>query len=245
MGSRFEVLHSSFQTPPKVEFRGPNNEPALVDVTISLPSVAVEDSDNVPHLTYSSINAPVHQYEEELNRLLTALDAVESGGDRKIRQSRKELVKQVEKEAQRLESWKVAVWRMGQSQRAGVEQDKPASPVDTGAVEETSEEPSEVTAPSTSSSIATETSTTVAEPEDTSISVVTAEEPFFDAASVLEPETSETEVEDTILTPSPSASPATPSAESKSRKQDLRGQSDFMFPWTSANSDVFDVFDML
>lgn len=53
----------------------------------------------------------MHAYEEELNRLLGKLDAVESGGDVGVREARRELVRLVETEAERVERWKGAVWR--------------------------------------------------------------------------------------------------------------------------------------
>jgi len=64
----------------------------------------------VPPLAYTSNNAPFHQYNEDLSRLLTKLDAVESGGDKSIREKRRDLARRVEREAERVEQWKDTVW---------------------------------------------------------------------------------------------------------------------------------------
>lgn len=63
-------------------------------------------SSNAPKLDYTSTNAPVHGYEDALTKLLMELDGVESGGDIDVRTRRKELVKRVEGEAQRVETWR-------------------------------------------------------------------------------------------------------------------------------------------
>ncbi|BGP37549.1 hypothetical protein JCM10450v2_001464 [Rhodotorula kratochvilovae] len=63
-----------------------------------------------PKLAFTPVNAPVHGYEEALTRLLTELDAVESGGDDEVRRRRKGLVQAVEGEAQRVERWRRECW---------------------------------------------------------------------------------------------------------------------------------------
>ncbi|GAA6055416.1 hypothetical protein JCM3770_006981 [Rhodotorula araucariae] len=63
-----------------------------------------------PKLAYTPGNASVHGYEEALTRLLTELDAIESGGDDEVRATRKALVRAVEGEAQRVEQWRRACW---------------------------------------------------------------------------------------------------------------------------------------
>lgn len=250
LSSRFDTLRSSFQAPSKVEFKGPNNEPVTVDVTLSLPVVTEEEIVDTRSLTYSSTNTPIHQYEEELNRLLTALDAVESGGDHKIRESRRELVRMVEKEAERLESWKVAVWRSGRTkpkQDTDVKLDvsgNTTSQTDGVVV------PAELEIPSADAPSPNPSNTLEVAPESeaTPLSVVTAEEPFFDAASTLEPEGSETEVEDAVLISPPSvSSPAPDDAESWEAKADIRKAGRFGSDLSLADPDwkVLDVFDLL
>ncbi|KAG9010800.1 hypothetical protein FRB90_007622 [Tulasnella sp. 427] len=87
--TQFDALKSGFTFPANVEFQ----------------------STESPKLTYSSVNAPVHQYENELIKLLTKLDAVESDGAASVRGARKALVIAVEKELDRLEEQKRDAWR--------------------------------------------------------------------------------------------------------------------------------------
>ncbi|KAG8978936.1 hypothetical protein FRB90_008246, partial [Tulasnella sp. 427] len=87
--SQFDALKSGFTFPANVEFQ----------------------STDGPKLTYAAANAPVHQYENELIKLLTMLDAVESDGAESIRGARKALVIAVEKELDRLEEQKRDTWR--------------------------------------------------------------------------------------------------------------------------------------
>ena len=67
--------------------------------------------EGTPKLAYSPTNAPLHAYEEELNRILGALDAVESNGDMGVRSARRELARAVEREAEKVERWRGVVWR--------------------------------------------------------------------------------------------------------------------------------------
>jgi hypothetical protein len=75
---------------------------------------------HVPKLVYTTGNKSVHAHEEELSRLLGKLDAVESGGDQQVRETRCALVRAVEVEALRMEVWKGGVWRAVQSGQASV-----------------------------------------------------------------------------------------------------------------------------
>ncbi|TCD68543.1 hypothetical protein EIP91_010468 [Steccherinum ochraceum] len=133
--SRFDSLKSSFTLPHVVDFQGDDSHDSHTTVdtaTLVLPTIEeepptpVEDEDaqpafSAPKLAYTSTNAPVHQYDEELNQLLSKLDAVESGGDHTIREKRRELVRMVEKEAQRMDLWRVAVWRAHKEAEAAKE----------------------------------------------------------------------------------------------------------------------------
>ncbi|VDB87239.1 unnamed protein product [Peniophora sp. CBMAI 1063] len=58
-----------------------------------------------PPLAFSAPNKPLHAYNESLSQLLGLLDAVESGGDVRVRDARKGLAGDVEGEAVRLEGW--------------------------------------------------------------------------------------------------------------------------------------------
>ena len=66
------------------------------------PLAPVEGSE-APRLAFNPINAPIHAYEHALSELLTRLDTVESFGFRGIRELRKEVVVQIEKELEALE----------------------------------------------------------------------------------------------------------------------------------------------
>ncbi|KAL5637862.1 hypothetical protein ACGC1H_002212 [Rhizoctonia solani] len=86
--SSFTALQSSFTLPTRLDF-----EP------------------NTSKLAYTPNNASLHGYEHALTGLLTQLDAVESYGDDGVRRARKEAVKMIEKELERLDGIKVEVWR--------------------------------------------------------------------------------------------------------------------------------------
>ncbi|KAK7688644.1 hypothetical protein QCA50_008182 [Cerrena zonata] len=99
--SHFDALRSSFTLPTQVDFKldaSISNDNILTVPTHSLPlsslaSLDVEELPTIPSLAYTPTNTPLHQYYEELNRLLTKLDAIESQGDRLIRDRRRELGK--------------------------------------------------------------------------------------------------------------------------------------------------------
>ena len=65
----------------------------------------------VPKLLYTPRNAPVHAYEEALVGLLVELDAVDSGGDGRVREIRKGVVGNIERELGVVEERKGDVWR--------------------------------------------------------------------------------------------------------------------------------------
>ncbi|CCO31062.1 hypothetical protein BN14_05096 [Rhizoctonia solani AG-1 IB] len=67
--------------------------------------------DSSPTLAYTPNNAPLHGYEHALTGLLTKLDGVESYGDGDVRRARKEAVKAIEKELERLDGMKADRWR--------------------------------------------------------------------------------------------------------------------------------------
>ncbi|CAE7056090.1 unnamed protein product [Rhizoctonia solani] len=66
---------------------------------------------NSSKLAYTPNNAPLHGYEHALTGLLTRLDAVESYGDDGVRKARKEVVKTIEKELERLDGVKAEAWK--------------------------------------------------------------------------------------------------------------------------------------
>ncbi|KAG8737288.1 hypothetical protein FRC10_008378 [Ceratobasidium sp. 414] len=93
--SKFSSLKSGFTFPTTLDFL-PSPE------GVSTPT---------PRLAYTPNNAPLHQYEHLLTGLLTQLDAVESYGDAEVRKTRKDAVKEVEKELEELDGKKVYEWR--------------------------------------------------------------------------------------------------------------------------------------
>jgi hypothetical protein len=92
----FASLKSSFAYPTHVEFSTPAD-----------PS----SSQTIPPLAYSHNNIAVHAYENELNKILTQLDAVESEGVLSIREARKALVLKIEEELNELDRKKTAAWK--------------------------------------------------------------------------------------------------------------------------------------
>lgn len=92
--SRFDNLKSTFAFPATPQFES-----------------ATSTSSGVPRLSYASSNASVHEYENELTKLLTKLDAVESDGAESIRGARKALVVAVENELEKLDEEKKTTWR--------------------------------------------------------------------------------------------------------------------------------------
>jgi len=61
-------------------------------------------------LAYTSTNYSLHQYADSLDKLLLALDAIESWGDAGVRKRRREEVKMVEHEAARVDWYWREAW---------------------------------------------------------------------------------------------------------------------------------------
>jgi len=93
----FDTLKADFVFPGAVEFS---------DSTTS----TIQGEGPTPKLLYNRANAPLLHYESELIKLLTKLDAVESGGAESVRGARKALVLAIEKELDELEGAKNAAW---------------------------------------------------------------------------------------------------------------------------------------
>ncbi|KAJ8481996.1 hypothetical protein ONZ51_g5628 [Trametes cubensis] len=123
---RFLTARSNFTLPTTLDYEVPSNgteedrshTTVTVDPSAALPSPSLSAADahdedpfkHVPKLAYTPTNASLHAYEEELNRILSALDAVESRGDAGVRAARRELARMVEREAERVERWRGVVW---------------------------------------------------------------------------------------------------------------------------------------
>ncbi|KAI0339102.1 hypothetical protein BDW22DRAFT_1362040 [Trametopsis cervina] len=141
--ARFDALRRDFVLPAALEYTQPSEggEKAVVSVPVpdsvrsrkhlseeptatSFASDSETESETedepespTPALAYTRTNAPVHAYNEELARVLGALDGVESGGDARVRRARREVVRRVEREARWVERVRGVVWRTKEAQQ--------------------------------------------------------------------------------------------------------------------------------
>lgn len=150
--TKFAHLKAGFRFPSSIDFAtGPSShdhvsvpvDPTALAALVLADGVSVEEGrSRRPQLAYTSQNAQVHAYLEELNRLLSALDAVESGGDKEVRERRKGIVREVEAEAERVEAVVGEVWSRWQTQRESKgSQQAEAAVVPPGTQQETIEQP--------------------------------------------------------------------------------------------------------
>ncbi|EPQ55911.1 hypothetical protein GLOTRDRAFT_41268, partial [Gloeophyllum trabeum ATCC 11539] len=107
---RFEELKSGFSFPATIDFAlSPSSEDNIVSVdTASLRPLPPAQCADVspPNLPYTHNNTPLHAYDHNLGQLLSQLDAVPSGGDVRVRERRKEVVRRVQGEVTRVEEWR-------------------------------------------------------------------------------------------------------------------------------------------
>ncbi|KAK4705244.1 hypothetical protein P7C70_g962, partial [Phenoliferia sp. Uapishka_3] len=96
LSQNFKSLRSSFVHPPSLIFHPQSST----------------TSSTVPTLVFCSENKPFMVFQESLLRLLTSLDAIESGGDDFIKLSRKALVSEVQAEMDSWEEWKDREWEL-------------------------------------------------------------------------------------------------------------------------------------
>lgn len=68
-----------------------------------------------PKLDFRANNAPLLAYEDEMVRMLTKLDEVQSEGDMVVRDARKKIVREVEEELERLDGVRRSEWERQQS----------------------------------------------------------------------------------------------------------------------------------
>ncbi|EED77627.1 predicted protein, partial [Postia placenta Mad-698-R] len=113
--TRFDGLRSNFVFPAALDFVVPGGgqiavragAEVLASATQASPVADDAAEPTRPDLAYTPGNAPLHAYLEELSRLLTALDAVESRGVAEVKGRRRALVREVEGEAESVERrWK-------------------------------------------------------------------------------------------------------------------------------------------
>jgi len=111
--SKFHTLKCAFVMPHKIDFLSPSG--GKVITVLSEPNT-IASNNNVSEekearLAYTPTNVPVRLYDEELNRILAALDSVQSWGVKGVRERRKRVVKAVEEEAGRVERIWEGVWK--------------------------------------------------------------------------------------------------------------------------------------
>ena len=98
INASFRSLQSTFTFPTSVDFVQSSPEPSSA-------------SDAPPAFAYTANNRPIFAFEDSATRLLTRLDAVDSGGDGKVRVARKEIVNSIESALKALENRKLDVWK--------------------------------------------------------------------------------------------------------------------------------------
>lgn len=127
LSTQFEQVKSNFSSPPQLDFRDPaldnNINIAVSPESFTRASSIPEDAEDtggaskpIPGLAYTANNRAVHGYIENLSRLLVKLDKVESGGDAQVREKRKQMIRNVDAEAQWMDRWIAAVWDVAQAQ---------------------------------------------------------------------------------------------------------------------------------
>ena len=126
---KFGMLKRAFVRPSILDYEGADKSIISVPALYS-PLSLVEDStldveeteERRPRLAYTPSNTAVHAYAEELVRLLGTLDAVQSWGDQRVRDARREVVRAVETEAGLLDRWWKLVWRKWKQQQSSSEE---------------------------------------------------------------------------------------------------------------------------
>lgn len=95
--------------------------PSALAFAPSTPTTA-ESSAPAPSLLFNKQNKPYHAQNNKLLQLLLQADGVASNGDREVRRKRKEVVKQVEGELERLEQRRDEYWRQVRDRREAGEE---------------------------------------------------------------------------------------------------------------------------
>ena len=123
--TQFEQFKSDFSPPSQLDYRGatvddvitvPVSEPFAHASSISASSGDDPDStDTSKLLAYTPNNKVVLEYIENLNRLVDKLDRIESGGHAAVREQRKQMIRNVEAEAQRMDGWIATIWKLAQA----------------------------------------------------------------------------------------------------------------------------------
>lgn len=113
--SQFKKLQEGFAYPRVIDFKKPGGERGHITVPANRPpsdfggDETLEEVECDGKLDYTSTNYPLHAYSDALDRLLMKLDEVESRGEKSIREKRRGIAKDIEKEVSRLDwYWKQA-----------------------------------------------------------------------------------------------------------------------------------------
>ncbi|KAJ7730362.1 hypothetical protein DFH07DRAFT_969183 [Mycena maculata] len=106
LASKFETLKASFVHPTTIDYQGSDGSIISVPVPEAPSALPAESA----KLAFTPTNVPLHTYMEFLSRLLVSLDAVESRGDRGVREQRRNVVRAIEGEAARVEAFWRGVW---------------------------------------------------------------------------------------------------------------------------------------
>jgi len=133
LSTQFEQYKSVFSPPPHLDYRGTATPDDLITIPVSpesfvlassIPSSSPEDAEDAsensgsnPGLAFTSNNKAVLEYIENLNRLVDKLDRIESGGNESVREQRKQMIRDVEGEAQRMDRWIATVWNLAHPAR--------------------------------------------------------------------------------------------------------------------------------
>ncbi|GAA6020959.1 hypothetical protein JCM11491_001564 [Sporobolomyces phaffii] len=117
LSSTFADRQSSFVRPTSFTFQQPS------------PASSPANATPPPPLAFGSANSAFLSHEDFLVNLLSKIDAVESGGDRQVKQERKSLVRRVEKELSRLDAMKERAWEHQQLEKDAQLSPTPATDV--------------------------------------------------------------------------------------------------------------------
>ncbi|EAU87601.2 hypothetical protein CC1G_09698 [Coprinopsis cinerea okayama7 len=114
----FYVHKDRFSFPSSIDFQKPGGGEGYISVPAPPPSDETDESspmdvDGQPDgkLAYTSHNYNIHAYNEFMMKQLTKLDGVESFGEKAVRNRRRGVVKEIEREILKLENWWKRAWR--------------------------------------------------------------------------------------------------------------------------------------
>ncbi|KAJ3505735.1 hypothetical protein NLJ89_g7261 [Agrocybe chaxingu] len=127
LSSQFEELRRNFVYPSSIDFQKPGEENAHITVAVAhvpadfevpeddttdaeAPMDVDSNSSSQAKLAFTSTNYPIHQYVDQMDRILMNLDSVESWGEKGVRAGRKKVVKEIEKESAKLERYWKQAW---------------------------------------------------------------------------------------------------------------------------------------